>query len=168
MLRRTKRIVQKPEVEEPLASGTVAPGFSLMASTGDMVSLGDFVGRPVILVFFPAAWSPVCGDQLTLYNEIVPLFEEYNAQVLAISVDGVWCHRAFAENRNIRFPLLTDFHPKGVVAQAYGVYDRDKGLSQRALFVVDGEGLVYWSHISPSNVNPGADGILSALESLSH
>lgn len=169
MLRRTKRTRQKaPEVEGPLATGTVAPGFSLMASTGDMVSLGDFLGRPVILVFFPAAWSPVCGDQLTLYNEIVPLFEEYNAQVLAISVDGVWCHRAFAENRNIRFPLLTDSHPKGVVARAYGVYDRDKGLSRRALFVVDGEGLVYWSYVSPSNVNPGADGILSALESLSH
>ena len=94
------------------------------------------------------------------------MFEEYNAQVLAISADGIWSHRAFAENRNLRFPILSDFEPKGAVAREYGVYSAEKGTSQRALFVIDAEGLVWWSYVSPSNVNPGADGILNALDSL--
>jgi peroxiredoxin len=81
-------------------------------------------------------------------------------------VDGIWSHRAFADNRNLRFPVLSDFEPKGAVARAYGVYDAEKGTSQRALFVIDAEGLVWWSYVSPSNVNPGADGILKALDSL--
>jgi peroxiredoxin len=149
-----------------LEPGTQAPDFSLLDQAGQLVSLRDFRGRPVVLVFYPADWSPVCGDQLTLYNEVLPLFEEHNAQVLAISVDGKWCHRAFAEQRNLRFPLLSDFEPKGVIARTYGVYDAEKGVAQRALFVLDGDGLIRWSYVSPSNVNPGADGILQALEGL--
>ena len=120
----------------------------------------------MVLVFYPADWSPVCGDQLALYNEVLPLFEEHQAQVLAISADGIWCHRAFAENRNLRFPLLADFEPKGAVARAYGVYDAKAGTSKRALFVLDAEGIIRWSYVSPSGVNPGADGILAALEAL--
>lgn len=149
-----------------LQPGSSAPDFSLPSTTGQQVSLRDFRGQPVVLVFYPADWSPVCGDQLVLYNEILPLFEDYDAQALAISVDGIWCHKAFAENRNLRFPLLADFEPKGAVARAYGVYDAEKGLAQRALFVLDAEGMIRWSHVSPSNVNPGADGILTALDSL--
>jgi peroxiredoxin len=149
-----------------LEPGTPAPDFSLLDQAGEQVSMRDVRGRPVILVFYPADWSPVCGDQLTLYNEVLPLFEEHNAQVLAISVDGRWCHRAFAEQRNLRFPLLADFEPKGAVAKRYGVYDAEKGVTQRALFVVDAQGLIRWSYVSPPNVNPGADGILAALESL--
>lgn len=149
-----------------LKPGRRAPDFTLPGSTGDNISLGDFEGRPVVLVFYPADWSPVCGDQLALYNEVLPLFAEYNAQVLAISVDGLWCHKAFAENRNLRFPLLADFEPKGAVARTFGVYDAEKGFAQRALFVLDAEGIIRWSHVSPGNVNPGADGILGALESL--
>jgi peroxiredoxin len=149
-----------------LEAGTRAPDFTLPSSTGEKVSLGDFRGQPVVLVFYPADWSPVCGDQLALYNEVLPLFEDHNAQVLAISVDGLWCHKAFAEQRNLRFPLLADFEPKGAVARFYGVYDAEKGLAQRALFVLDKEGVIRWSYVSPSNVNPGADGILNALESL--
>ena len=125
MFRRTrpgaKEAAQSPS--SPLAPGTPAPDLTLPATEGDRVSLKDFRGQPVVLVFYPADWSPVCGDQLTLYNEVLPLFEEHQAQVLAISVDGIWCHRAFAENRNLRFPLLADFEPKGAVARAYGVYD---------------------------------------------
>ncbi|MFN2164918.1 MAG: redoxin domain-containing protein, partial [Anaerolineae bacterium] len=126
----------------------------------------DFRGRPVVLVFYPADWSPVCGDQLTLYNEVLPLIEEHAAQVLAISVDGKWCHKAFAESRNLRFPLLADFEPKGAVAQAYGAYNAESGTAKRALFVLDATGTIRWSYVSPSNVNPGADGILNALEAL--
>jgi peroxiredoxin len=151
---------------EVLSPGTPAPDFDLSSTIGGETALSDYWGQPVILVFYPADWSPVCGDQLALINEVLSLFEEYNAQVLAISVDGLWSHRAFADNRNLRFPVLSDFEPKGAVARAYGVYDAEKGTSQRALFVIDAEGLVWWSYVSPSNVNPGADGILKALDSL--
>jgi peroxiredoxin len=121
----------------------------------------------VILAFYPADWSPVCGDQVVLYNEILPIFEEYNAQLLGISVDGVWCHRAFAQARNLRFPLLSDFEPKGAVARTYGVYREMDGTTERALFVIDAEGIIRWSYVSPIDTNPGADGILAALEALS-
>ena len=150
----------------PLAPGTAAPDFALADQDGESVSLRDYRGSPVILVFYPADFSPVCGDQLVLYNEVLPLFEQHGAQVLAISVDGKWCHSAFAESRSLRFPLLSDFKPRGAIAQAYGVYDAENGVCQRALFVIDGEGIIRWSYVSPPGVNPGADGILGALESL--
>lgn len=110
--------------------------------------------------------TPVCGDQLALINEVLPLIEEHSAQVLDISVDGIWSHRAFVENGNLRFPIASDFEPKGAVAMAYGVCDAEKDTSQRALFIVEAAGLVRWNCVSPSNVNPGVDGILKALESL--
>ncbi len=149
-----------------LEKGVVAPDFALESTTGERVSLSDFRGRPVILVFYPADWSPVCGDQVVLYNELLPEFERFNAQLLGVSVDGIWSHRAFAENRNLRFPLLADFEPKGEVAQRYGVYSPDYGTSERALFVMDSEGVIQWSYVSPANINPGANGILTALEDL--
>ena len=168
MLKRIRTAKQGPNADpsSALGAGARAPDFTLPSTEGERVSLRDFSGRPVVLVFYPADWSPVCGDQLALYNEILPLFEEHNAQVLGLSVDGLWCHKAFAENRNLRFPLLADFEPKGAVARAYGVYDASIGQSQRALFVIDAGGTIRWSYVSPAGVNPGADGILSALESL--
>jgi peroxiredoxin len=117
-------------------------------------------------VFYPADFSPVCGDQLVLYNELLPVFREYNARLLAVSVDGIWCHKAFSEARNLGFPLLSDYEPKGAVSRAYGVYDGENGNSQRALFVIDAQGVIRWSYVSPPGINPGADGILNALESL--
>lgn len=152
--------------KSPLQAGFSAPDFSLESDAGEKVSLADLRGQPVILVFYPADWSPVCGDQLALYNEILPMFEEYNAQLLGISVDNRWCHRAYAQDRNLKYPLLSDFEPKGEVARKFGVYDSQNGLSQRALFVIDEGGKIHWSYLSPGGVNPGADGILSALESL--
>ncbi|MGD2041195.1 MAG: peroxiredoxin [Anaerolineae bacterium] len=166
MFRRTPSKNVKKALSEPLPPGTPAPDFSLLDQAGELFALQDLRGRPVVLVFYPADWSPVCGDQLTLYNEVLPLIEAHDAQVLAVSVDGKWCHRAFAEQRNLRFPLLSDFEPKGAVAQAYGVYDAGSGVARRALFVLDSEGIIRWSYVSPSNVNPGADGILNALEAL--
>jgi peroxiredoxin len=130
------------------------------------VSLEDFRGQPIVLAFYPADWSPVCGDQMTLYNEVLPEFRKYRAAVLGISVDGVWCHNAFASARRLHFPLLTDFEPKGAVAITYGAYRKKEGVAERALFVIDCEGIVRWSYLSPIGVNPGADGILQALESL--
>ena len=168
MLRRFKPGAKTPSQAptSPLPPGTEAPNFVLPATEGESISLRDLRGQPVILVFYPADWSPVCGDQLTLYNEVLPLFQEHGARVLAISVDGIWSHRAFAEKRSLRFPVLADFEPKGAVARAYGVYDAEAGTSERALFVIDGAGIIRWRYVSPKGVNPGADGLLAALESL--
>lgn len=149
-----------------LEPGTRAPDFELRSSPDDSLRLSELRGRPVILAFYPADWSPVCGDQMALYNEILDEFAEFDAQLLGISVDGVWCHAAFAKQRGLRFPLLSDFEPKGAVARRYGAYRDEAGIARRALFVIDRDGVVQWSYLSPPDVNPGADGILHALESL--
>jgi peroxiredoxin len=148
-----------------LAPGTKAPDFTLHATPDQTVSLSELAGRPVILAFYPADWSPVCGDQMALYNEILPEFHKHHAELLGISVDGVWCHAAFAHDRHLHFPLLADFEPKGAVARMYGAY-RAEGFCERALFVIDKEGVIRWSYCSPVGVNPGADGILDALDNL--
>jgi len=149
-----------------LGPGTPAPDFSLRATPDQTLRLSELRGRPVILAFYPADWSPVCGDQMALYNEMLSEFREYRAELIGISVDGVWCHAAFARDRKLHFPLLSDFEPKGAVSRRYGAYRTDDGVSERALFVLDGDGIIRWSYLSPMGVNPGADGILSALESL--
>ncbi len=151
---------------QPLAAGTSAPDFQLKSTPDQLVSLADFRGRPLIMAFYPADWSPVCTDQMALYNEVLPEFNRFDAELVGISVDHAWCHIAFARSRNLHFPLLADFHPKAEVAQRYGVYDDSIGMSERALFVLDGEGVIAWSYLSPIGVNPGADGILNALESM--
>jgi peroxiredoxin len=150
----------------PLPPGTVAPDFGLPATPDQIVSLAEFRGQPVILAFYPEDWSPVCSDQMALYQEVLPEFQKFNAQLLGISVDGVWCHLAFARDRHLHFPLLADFEPKGEVARAYHVYRAKEGTSERALFVIDADGVVRWSYVSPVGVNPGANGILAALENL--
>jgi peroxiredoxin len=138
-----------------------------MKTTPDQsVRLADFRGRNLIMAFYPADWSPVCTDQMALYNEILPEFHRLNAEVVGISIDHAWCHNAFAQSRNLHFPLLADFHPKGEVGRRYGVYDDGIGMDERALFVIDGDGVIRWSYVSPIGVNPGADGILTALEEL--
>src|SRR5271165_3681586 len=137
-----------------LGSGTVAPDFSLRSTPDQLVSLSEFRGSPVILAFYPADWSPVCGDQMALYNEILPEFRRFNAALLGISVDGSWCHAAFAADRKLHFPLLADFEPKGAVAQTYGVYRQQDGTAERALFVIDKTGTISWSYLSPLGVNP--------------
>jgi len=149
-----------------VSPGIPAPDFTLHSTPDQTVSLRDFRGRPVILAFYPADWSPVCGDQMALYNEILSEFQRYDAELLGISVDGVWSHLAFTEQRKLHFPLLADFEPKGAVARRYGVYRDGEGTTERALFVIDGDGIVQWSYVSPIGVNPGADGILRALEGL--
>jgi peroxiredoxin len=150
----------------PLPAGTEAPEFKLPSTPDQTVSLAEFRGQPVILAFYPEDWSPVCSDQMALYQELLPEFRKFDAELLGISVDGVWCHLAFAKDRNLHFPLLADFEPKGEVARSYHVYRAGDGTSERALYVIDAAGIVRWSYVSPVGVNPGADGILRALESL--
>jgi peroxiredoxin len=149
-----------------LAPGTPAPDFTLFGSPTEPVNLSTLRGAPVILAFYPADFSPVCGDQMSLYEVVRPEFERYRAAILGVSVDGVWCHRAFAQERRIQFPLLSDFEPKGETARRYGAYDTSEGMAERALFVLDEAGSVAWNYLSPAAVNPGADGILNALDAL--
>jgi peroxiredoxin len=149
-----------------LAAGTPAPEFSLPVTPDQRLALSELRGRPVILTFYPADWSPVCGDQMGLYNEVLSEFTKFNAELLGISVDGVWCHEAFTHDRHLKFPLLADFEPKGAVAQSYGAYRKGEGVCERALFVIDKNGIITWSYCSPVAVNPGADGIITALEAL--
>lgn len=149
-----------------LQPGTKAPDFTLKATPDQTVSLHEFQGQPVILAFYPEDWSPVCGDEITLFNEMLSEFHKYNAAILGISVDSAWSHDAFAKQNHIHFPLLADFNPKGAVARQYGVYREQEGTAERALFVIDSDGIIRWSYVSPIGVNPGADGILSALDEI--
>ena len=159
-----QRVTTEPA--HALPPGIPAPDFTLHSTPDQEVSLSEFRGQPVILAFYPADWSPVCGDQMSLYNEVLPEFHRFNAELMGISVDGVWSHAAFARDRNLHFPLLADFEPKGAVARTYGVYRQHDGTTERALFVIDADGIIRWSYVSPVGINPGADGILNALEAL--
>jgi peroxiredoxin len=151
---------RRPEKEDR------APDFALASGPESTLRLTDLRGRPVVLVFYPADWSPVCSDQLALYQAVIQLFEASDAVLVGLSVDGVWCHAAFAESRGLTFPLLADFEPKGEVARRYGVYRDGDGFSERALFVLDAEGVVQWTEVVAPEVNPGAAGILDALDRL--
>jgi len=150
----------------PLPAGVPAPDFTLQATPDQKLSLADFRGKPVILAFYPEDWSPVCSDQLALYQELLPEVARFDAELVGISVNGIWCHLAFAKDRNLHFPLLSDFEPKGEISRAYNAYRASDGTSERALFVIDANGTVRWSYVSPVGINPGADGILRALEEL--
>jgi peroxiredoxin len=149
-----------------LNAGTKAPDFSLSITPDQKITLSELRGKPVILAFYPADWSPVCGDQMALYNEVLPEFQNFGAELIGISVDGAWCHAAYAKDHHLHFPLAADFEPKGAVARAYGAYREKEGFCERALFVIDKNGVITWSYCSPIRVNPGADGILQALEAL--
>lgn len=137
-----------------------------MATPDQGLALHELRGRPVVVVFYPADWSEVCGDELAVFNQALPLIREDGATLLGISVDSVWCHQAFRTNRKLEFDLLSDFQPKGGVAAEYGAYDTEHGYCKRALFVLDGQGVVAWSYLSPTAINPGADGVLNALDKL--
>ena len=147
-----------------IEAGTEAPDFTLPDADGKQVSLADFRGRTVVLVFYPSDFSPVCTDQLSVYQEILGEFESRGVQLLGISVDGAFCHRAFRDQLNLTIPLLADFHPKGEVAQTYGVWSEEYGVAGRALVMIGPDGAVRWSYMSPPLEVPGANLIFDALE----
>lgn len=149
-----------------LKQGDLAPDFSLHATPDQMVSLHELRGRPVVLGFYPADWSPVCGDEMSLFNAARHEIASHGAVLLGISVDSVWSHVAFADQKKLHFPLLADFEPKGNVARAYGVYREADGTSERALFVIGSDGTIHWRYVSPLAINPGVDGVLAALGEL--
>lgn len=150
-----------------LAAGTPAPGFSLMDAPDHYVSLADFIGMPVVLVFYSADFSPNCTRMMTLFNEVLPELHRYRAQLMGISPDSVWSHLAFAREFNLHFPLLADYHPKGWIAGAYGAYSENDGLVSRSVYVVAEDGKVAWGFVAPDDETiPGADGVLEALGKL--
>lgn len=149
-----------------LANGTTAPDFELEATQGETFKLSALRGKRVIMAFYPADWSPVCTDQLSFYNEVVEIFAEKNAVLVGISVDSIWCHTAFSNDRKLDFPLLADFEPKGAIARQYDVYNNNFGEAERALYLVDENGTIAWSHLSPIDVNPGVDIVLAALDNM--
>lgn len=154
------------ELTPGLPAGSKAPDFTLPATGGAPLSLSQFTGQPVVLVFYPADATPVCSNQLALYNESLHLFDKYNAQLMAISIDDLASHHSFMKDLGLKFPLLADDDPAGQVAREYGVLNPADGKCDRALFVIDSHGKIRWSHVSPRGVNPGAAGILAALEAL--
>ena len=149
-----------------LPIGSKAPNFTLLATPDQKFSLSEISGKRIILAFYPADWSPVCSDQMSFYNEALEIFSKQNAMLLGISVDGIWCHLAFKKDRNLHFPLLADFEPKGAVSKLYGVFDEVVGESKRALYVLDEDQIIRWNYLSPVGINPGADGILQALDDI--
>ena len=136
-------------MSEPLPVGTAAPDFTLRDANNEPVSLHDFRGSPVVLVFYPLDWSPTCSDQLSLYQVELSEFERYGAKLLGISVDSIYSHGAWAAVRGITYPLLADFEPKGDVARKYHVWRPGDGFSERALYVIDGDGIIRYAHVSP-------------------
>jgi peroxiredoxin len=148
-----------------IEAGRPAPDFTLPDQDGNEVSLSDYRGQTVVLAFYPADFSPVCTDQLSVYERELAELERRGVKLVGISVDSAWTHKAFRRELGVSIPLLADFHPKGEVARAYGVYADDYGVAARALVMIGPDGEVIWSHRSPSPMEvPDAELIYDALE----
>jgi peroxiredoxin len=147
-----------------IAAGEPAPDFTLRDQDGEKVSLSDYRGRKVLLVFYPGDFSPVCGDQLSLYQEVKPEIEAKGVELIGISVDSFFAHKAFQEKLGIDTRLLSDFEPKGEVARAYGSYVEKLGFANRTLVLIDEDGKVAWAHEAdnPGEI-PGANLIFDEL-----
>jgi len=148
-----------------IEAGAVAPDFTLPDQDGDEVALQDLAGQISVLVFYPLDFSPVCTDQLNVYQEVLPELEAKGAKLYGVSVDSAFSHKAFQDHLGISIPLLADFHPKGEVSKAYGAYIEERGHNQRALVMIGPDLAVTWTHQSPSPLEiPGANLIFDALE----
>ena len=146
--------------------GQPAPDFTLPDQDGKKVSLADFRGRRLVVAFYPADFSAVCADQLSIYQEVLGEIEERRTSLVGISVDGTFCHAAFRDKLGLTMPLLSDFHPKGQVARAFGALIEERGHANRSLVLIDGEGTVAWSYAAPTPLEiPGANLIFDALDS---
>jgi len=146
---RTAPPMRGQRLNDGLPVGTPAPDFTLPDAQNRPVSLSDFRGTPVVLVFYPLDWSPGCSQQLELYQQELDEFTSRGAALLGISVDSIYSHGAWAAVRGLTFPLLSDFAPKGEVAKRYGIWREEDGFSERALYLVDAEGVIRWAHVSP-------------------
>jgi peroxiredoxin len=157
--------MDQPAVSVPLEAGVHAPEFALPDTAGELVRLSDFRGTTVVLVFYPLDWSPGCSQQLDLYSQELAEFSDRGAELLGISVDSVYSHGAWAALRGIAFPLLADFHPKGAVIKEYSVWRPDDGYSDRALYVVDADGVIRHATVAPRlDFVPDLDELLQAVD----
>ena len=148
-----------------IGPGEAAPDFELRDQDGAKVTLADLKGKTSVLVFYPLDFSPVCTDQLNVYQEVLPELEQRGVKLYGVSVDSAFCHKAFQGHLGTTIPLLADFHPKGQMSSRYGVYNEERGTARRALVVIDPEGIVRWSYQSPSPLEiPGANLIFDALD----
>ena len=148
--------------------GTQAPEFTLPNQKGEPIALADLRGRKLVLCFYPSDFSPVCSDQLSVYQEVLPQIAEAGAELVGISTDGSWAHNAFRKQLGLQMTLLSDFHPKGEVTRAYGAYIEERGHPNRSLVLVDEAGVVRWVHESPTPLEiPGANLIFDALDAVS-
>ncbi len=144
--------------------GTSAPDFALPDQDGNIVKLEDLRGQTSVLVFYPLDWSSVCTDQLNVYQEVLADLEQEGVRLYGVSVDSAFSHKAFQDSLGITFPLLADFHPKGEVARAYGVFIEERGHNQRALVMIGSDLTVKWAYQSPTPLEiPGANLIFDAL-----
>jgi peroxiredoxin len=159
-------VPQTARADGALHPGTPAPAFALHDSPHTRIALEDFRGRAVVLVFYVADWHPLAAAQLRLYQELLPHLEHLGAAVVGISMDGIWSHQEFARSIGLTFPLLADDAPRGSLARAFGVFASETGRTTRSLFVLDRDGIVRWRQTVPDAINPGIDGVLSALEHL--
>ena len=141
--------MEAPAENQGLPVGIEAPNFTLPDANNVPISLSDYRGKNVVLVFYPLDWSPACSDQLSLYQSELAEFEKHDAQVIGISVDSLYSHGAWAVVRGITYPLLADFHPKGEVSRLYDVMRQAEGFSERALYIIDRQGIIRYSHVSP-------------------
>ncbi len=149
-----------------LRAGAVAPDFCLPSTPNQKVCLHEFLGKNVVLIFYPADWSPVCTEQLGSVRDAMIRIKEHDVEVLGISVDNSWCHLAFQKDSKYGFQLLSDFEPKGEVSKKYGVYRPEDGTSARAAFLIGSDGRIVWSDLAPVGANPGVEGIIDALENM--
>ena len=141
--------MEGPAENQGLPVGIEAPDFTLPDANAEQVSLSDFRGKNVVLVFYPLDWSPACSDQLSLYQSEVAEFEKQDAVVIGVSVDSLYSHGAWSAVRGLSFPLLADFHPNGEVSKMYKVMRQTEGFSERALYIIDRQGTIRYSHVSP-------------------
>jgi peroxiredoxin len=149
--------------------GAEAPDFSLLDQDGQTVSLSDLRGQTIVLVFYPGDWSPVCTDQLNVYQEVLGDLEQKGARLIGISIDSAFSHKAFQQHLGLTIPLLADFHPKGEVSKSYGAYIEERGHNNRSLVMIGPDGKVLWSHAAPTPLEiPGANLIFDALEQHAH
>jgi len=147
-----------------IEAGATAPDFTLPDQDGNEVSLADFAGRRLVIAFYPGDFSPVCTDQLSIYQEVLDEIEARDASLVGVSVDSFFCHAAFREKLGLKIPLLADFHPRGEVARAYGAMIEERGHSNRSLVLVGPDGRIAWSHAPPTPLEiPGANLIFDAL-----
>jgi peroxiredoxin len=147
-----------------IAVGQTAPDFTLQNQDKKEVKLSEFAGKKhVVIVWYPLDWSPVCTNEHACFVNDMKAFETLDAEVLGVSVDSVWSHKAFAEKMGIKYSLLADFHPRGDMSQKYGVYLADKGITGRAIAIVNRAGRIAWFKNYDIPVVPDLKEVAAAL-----